>query len=1022
MDEVYNWGYYMSHCGENYEKAEVWEQYFAEFARLLVDKLNPKTVLDVGCATGYLVAALRDLGVEAYGMDISAAAISRCRPDIRPYLQVHSLLDEDRPKGIPGKFDLVTNIEVLEHLYEDQTEQALQMLCSFSDHILFSSSPHDITEETHVNVRQPEYWVQMFAKQGLFRSDACDVSPVAPDAIYFVRKQELSLPRMVEDYEHRLRLLKTSWLAPAPSFVTAMVFDYGEGLAEDDCLLHTTVGKQLDWHLTLPAGVREIVLYPAHNARCIAENLVAGAGPNGLAVLDGRGQPLPAAAPLMLHNEPVYMKVSPVPEAPCSLHISGTIHVLTAGYLVGPLVSLRTQADRVPDLEARIRYFEEHTQNQDALIKFLREKVYHTELHASQLTEVRAALEAQYAAVTHSFSWKAGKPLRFALRAGRTLVKTLCRLPGLRRFYPWFTSVRHMGLHTVQFNQKHYGTLEGPRSAAIPPQAELEAQEQTAFPPLLFSLVTPLYNTPEPYLRELIQSLKGQTYSQWELCFADGSDDAHAYVGQVVGEYAKKDPRIRYQKLESNLGIAGNTNAALAMCTGDYVGMLDHDDLLNLNALFEMRRAIAEQQADFLYSDEITFCDDDLSRVTVQHHKPDYAPDTLRSNNYICHFTVFRRDLLEKAGGGYNPEFDGSQDYDMVLRMTEKAEKIVHIPEILYFWRSHQNSVASSASAKPYAIDAAQRAIAAHLARLGLAGTVEVAPGLESMYRIRYAIEGQPLVSILIPNKDEADTLTTCIQSILEKSTWQNFEILVVENGSTQHRTFTRYAQLKKDPRVRIMTWDKEFNYSAINNFAAARAKGEYLLLLNNDTEVIAPGWIEEMLMFAQRPDVGAVGAKLYYPDDTLQHAGVVIGMQGLAAHWQMGIARRNVGYMGNVNFARNVSCITAACLMMRRALYEELGGFSEQFTVAFNDVDLCMRIRQAGYLITYTPFAELYHHESKTRGPDTTPERMERHKSEVARFEHRWMPELAAGDPYYNKNLAQDTTDLAFVKPLMHV
>lgn len=355
----------------------------------------------------------------------------------------------------------------------------------------------------------------------------------------------------------------------------------------------------------------------------------------------------------------------------------------------------------------------------------------------------------------------------------------------------------------------------------------------------------------------------------------------------------------------------------------------------------------------------------------------------------------------------------------MVLRLTEQAQKIVHIPELLYFWRMHQSSVAAGVGAKPYAVQAAQKAIAAQLERLDLPGEVELAPGHESAYHVKYAIKGSPKVSIIIPNKDEAATLKTCITSILEKSTWTNYEILVVENGSEEAEILTYYEEIKGHPRIRLLYWDQGFNYSAINNFAAQQATGEYLLLLNNDTEVITPSWIEEMLMFAQRPDVGAVGAKLYYPDDTLQHGGLVLGVLGVAGHSQLGAPRSALGYMGNLVYARNVGGVTGACMMLRKEVYFAVGGLNEKFSVAFNDVDLCMRLYKEGYRIVFTPFAELYHYESKSRGADTAPERQQRFQSEVHRFKHLWAPELAAGDPYFNKNLSLDTTAICFVRPL---
>lgn len=540
---------------------------------------------------------------------------------------------------------------------------------------------------------------------------------------------------------------------------------------------------------------------------------------------------------------------------------------------------------------------------------------------------------------------------------------------------------------------------------------ELRAQRNTMFPKdVKFSILVPLYNTPQKFLKRMIRTVLKQTYANWELCLADGSDVEHGDVRRICERYAKKDPRIRYQKLEKNMGISGNTNACMDMATGDYISLFDHDDLLHPAALYENMKAICEQGADFIYTDENTF-HDTPSDAFCPHFKPDYAPDTLRANNYICHFTTFSRDLLEKTGK-FRPECDGSQDFDMVLRLTENASKIVHIPKILYYWRAHRGSVAENVGAKPYVIEAAKRAIRDHLQRVGLKGEV-LDSMVPSMYRLRYEIEGTPLVSILIPNYEHKADLEKCLNSVYEKSTYQNFEIIVIENNSTSQEIFAYYEEIKKKwNNLKVVVWDGPFNYSAINNYGAQFASGQHILLLNNDTEVISPDWIQEMLMYSQRKDVGAVGAKLYYPDNTIQHAGLGIGLLAVAGHLHRGFERNHPGYMGRLIYAQNLSAVTAACVMIRRDVWDEIGGLDESFAVAFNDVDMCMRIRKAGYLIVWTPYAELYHYESKSRGLEDTQEKRKRFERELHQFRIRWAKELAGGDPYYNPRLPLDRED----------
>ena len=548
----------------------------------------------------------------------------------------------------------------------------------------------------------------------------------------------------------------------------------------------------------------------------------------------------------------------------------------------------------------------------------------------------------------------------------------------------------------------------------IPDKQRKEEEKATFDRDITFSIIVPLYNTPETLLEEMIDSVVNQTYAKWELCLADGSDDEHEYVGKYVNKLAKSDKRIKYEKLEKNGGISENTNACIDMSTGDYIALFDHDDLLHPSALYEYMKVICEKDADFIYCDEDKF--NELGKGFFDpHFKPDFAPDNLRSNNYICHFTVFSRELYNQVGG-FRKEFDGSQDHDIILRLTEKAKSIVHVPKVLYHWRVSAVSVASDPYAKPYTIQAGINAVSEHLERVGLKGTVESSPIHPNMYRIRYEIKGKPLVSILIPNYNHIADLKLCLDSIREKSTYDNYEIIIIENNSDEE-TFRYYETLESDPRIKVVVYhpDGGFNYSAINNFGEKYANGEYLLLLNNDVEIIAEDWIEEMLMFCQRDDVGAVGAKLYYPDNTIQHAGVILGVRTLAGHAFKDYPRESPGYCGRASLQQDLSACTAACLMIKRSLFNEIGGFDEKFAVAFNDIDLCMKIREKGYLIVFTPYAELYHYESKSRGSEDSPEKVARFSSEIQRFLGKWKPTLDKGDPYYNPNLTLDSEDFAY-------
>lgn len=527
----------------------------------------------------------------------------------------------------------------------------------------------------------------------------------------------------------------------------------------------------------------------------------------------------------------------------------------------------------------------------------------------------------------------------------------------------WGRMLKKLSPYTIQKGfryLKHYGPKEfwirlherfepeevpyGPwYEAYVPDEAALEKQRHHHFEysPLI-SVAVPAYRTPEKFLAQMIDSLLAQTYGNWELCIANGSPEDSA-MKKVLEEYTKKDSRIRVSELTENKGIAGNTNAALEMAQGEFVGLLDHDDLLAPNALYEIVRALDEDRnLDAVYTDEDKVTTE-LDEHFQPHLKPDFNLDLLRSNNYICHFFVVRRSIVQKVGG-FCQEFDGAQDHDFIFRCIETAEKVGHIPEILYHWRTHKASTADNPASKMYAFDAGKRAIEAHLKRTGTEGIVSHTPDL-GFFRVKYPVQGQPLVSVIIPNKDEKETLKACIDSIREKTEYPNYEIIIVENNSTTDEIFQYYKELSQDPRIRLLRWKKEFNYSAINNYGVRHANGEYLLFLNNDVTVITPGWIKELLGVCQRPEVGAAGVKLIYPDNTIQHAGCVIGLGGIAGHMFVDMPANRTGYLHKASILQDMSAVTAACMMMKRTAFEEAGGFTEKLSVAFNDVDLCLKV-----------------------------------------------------------------------------
>lgn len=635
-----------------------------------------------------------------------------------------------------------------------------------------------------------------------------------------------------------------------------------------------------------------------------------------------------------------------------------------------------------------------------------REKCIKLEDRLTALETQNADLQSKLDKIKNSIFWKMSKPARVVINFVLRQKQRLDRCDGLGDF---LNSVR------IKLQQKkkmkNYGT------ASFPTPQEAQAQRETKFARMVkVSVLVPLWNTPKDFLREMIESVMNQTYENWELCLADGSDDEHTYVGEICKEYKQKsNGRIVYQKLEKNEGIAGNTNQCYKLATGEFIGLFDHDDLLHPSVLYEYVKAINEKQADYLYCDEITFHNGDINKMLVMHFKPDYAPDNLRANNYICHFSVFARELLEGTEL-FRTSFDGSQDHDMILRLTDRAKNVVHIPKVLYYWRSHAGSVASGIGAKPYAIEAAKGAIADHLHKHGMDNfQITSTRACETIFRIRYEVLGSPRISIVIANKDHAEDLKRCVDSIMERSTYSNYEIIIVENNSTTEEIQKLYKEYQeKYSFIKVVKFEGAFNYSAVNNLGVKHAEGEYILLLNNDTEVITPGWMEEMLMYAQREDVGAVGAKLLYGDRTIQHAGVILqlGAHRTAGHGHYKQPDSKLGYMGRLCYAQNVSAVTGACLLVRKAVFEQAGGLEESFEISLNDVDFCLKLRQLGYLNVWTPFAELYHHESISRGLDDKGEKAARYNRESEQFRTKWKEVLEKGDPYYNPNFSLDRSD----------
>lgn len=568
---------------------------------------------------------------------------------------------------------------------------------------------------------------------------------------------------------------------------------------------------------------------------------------------------------------------------------------------------------------------------------------------------------------------------------------------GANRLLRQWNRLRNCGgvrgvIRKLDYKRREHRAMRQFGTDSFPDMQRAAEERKTVFPHMVkISILVPLWNNEKEFQIAMLESVMNQTYQNWELCLADGSDETHSYIGEICKDYAaRSDGRIIYRHLDENGGIAGNTNACLALATGEYVGLLDQDDILHPSVLFEYVKAINEQGADYLYCDETTFKGSDINHMLTMHFKPDYAPDNLRANNYICHFSVFRRKLLEEEVL-FRPEYDGSQDHDMILRLTDRAEKVVHVPKLLYYWRSHSGSVASGIEAKPYAIDAARRAVAWNLEKHGLEHfEIESTRAFETIFRIRYEILGMPKISVVIINAGTPEELERCKTFVTEMSSYRNYEIIVGDEGLAAA------------------------SYPGQMNLGAQRAEGDYLLFLDSRSEVITADWMEELLMYAQREDVGAVGAKLYHPDETICHAGLVLGLGTghTVGNIFAGQHRRSLGYMGRLCYAQDISAVSGACLMVKRERFVAAGGFDESFANSLYDADFCLKLRERGYLNIFTPFAELYFRGTEYSAENADPGEKEQLAGEAARFRERWAEALAEGDPYYNLNFSLDRND----------
>jgi len=928
--KLYDECYYRTQCGSiSYLESEKWQPFYEKIAEKIVKDFNPSTVLDVGCAIGYLVAALRDRGVEAYGIDISEFAISKVRDDIRPYCIVWSALDL-LPETLPQKYDLLITIEVAEHLYEEDTPKFIENICRYSDKIIFSSTPDDIYEKTHFNVKQAEYWAKRFAFHNFYKDFNYNMSYITPHASLFV-KQTYSLDKLVENYEYYIKILKNQimQMKNVEHYNQQILTELSENNMK---LKNIMVEKDI-----LTAKITE------------TEKL-----------LDEVQNNLNKKSAELEHNK---VKIE----------------------------ELRNEIENYKTL-----YINAANQRDDLNCQLIRvNDLYHQ--------------------IYNSTCWKITKPLRVLL----DFIKKTSKLSNItHNFYKLLKSLRQFGvkytLKKIKRKLIKRDKKQGFFKLCHLSDEEREKQKKAIFKrDIKFSIIVPLYNTPDRFFKDMVESVISQTYSNWELCMADGSDKDNN-IEVLCKKYQKSYKNIKYKKLNVNFGISGNTIEAYKLASGDYFILLDHDDILTEDALYELAVCINNYpEADFIYSDRGIFSDK-TNQILAYHYLPAYSPDFLRSCNYASHLNAFSRYIIDEVGF-LRTGFDGSQDYDLELRVIEKARKIINIPKVLYYCRACEGSVALNPESKTYAYEAGRRAIEEHINRIGYPGKVEFLQETFT-YRIHYDIKKKEKVSIIIPNKDNTDVLKRCVDSILEKTDYDNYQKLLLWKISIENRTFEYYKNLNNNPRILVLYYDnKEFNYSAINNFAVSKIDTPYILFLNNDVDVINSNWLTEMIMLAQRSDVGAVGAKLYYPNDTFQHIGLFIGLGGhIASHYDHKKNRFETGYMNRLVMVQNYNAVTAACLLMKKEDFIKVEGFDEvNFKVGLNDIDLCLKLREIGKFNVLTPYAELYHYESLTRGSDEKGESRKRFEKECKMFRAKWKKYFESIDEYTNPNFECEVVQL---------
>ena len=1040
LSSLYDDEYYRTGCGIPYERNEHWLQFFGGIADEIIRSLRPKKVLDAGCAWAFLVESLWDRGVESWGIDISPYAISKIRPDMENYCKVNSLTDP-----IEGKYDLITCIEVLEHMPEKQARTAIKNLTSASNTVLFSSTPKDFDEPTHCNVKPTIYWLKLFAEYSFSPDLTYDASFLTRHAILFhkttsppsedtlilfsekirhaieVEEKINDIQNLNKEYhqqknnwniqianrdqeiinkkeeieEHKARLVKRDTIISELEIKLHKV--HHDSQSSQSALLQKTnqlnaVYSSTSWKLTVPLRktrktLRWLKSY-IRRGSLISVNIEVSHQTQEISNLECFElttdlKRTPAGWIILKYKANKNMDIPRL-----------VIYSFIESQLVRlPSVSLETRNNqtfgrvlRIPDNSNQL--FVEIINSLDAFSI--------TDMHLREIGKLEALLR---------LSWKKIKPsitnprncIRLALQGVKVFKKH--GMTGVKRSL--------LGDKNIEFSEDHYNNwIERNEKLSEADIVNINKRINMMIQRPVISVLMPVYNTPVVFLKAAIESVSNQLYPYWELCIADDAS-TDPDICNVLKEYQSKDSRIKVIFRKNNGHISTASNSALELATGKFIALLDHDDELAIHALYLVAETVnLNPDADLIYTDEDKI--DSEGKRYAPYFKTSFNPDLILSQNMINHLGVYRRTIIEKIGG-FRCGFEGSQDYDLVLRALEeiKITNIHHLPYILYHWRAIPGSVALNRDEKSYAHEKAQKAIEEYLSRRGIKAEVEESPS-GVYHRVRYALPDEfPKVTLVVPTRDKLALLRVCVDGILNNTDYSNLEVIIVNNQSIDPDTINYFREIQKTSRVRVINYEKPFNYSAINNFAVKHATGNLIGLINNDIEVIEPSWLKEMVSHALRPEVGVVGAMLYYPNNTIQHAGVALGIGGVAGHLHLNKPRGYFGDFGRTELIQNYSAVTGACMIMRTEIYNEVNGLdAENLSVAFNDIDICIRIREAGYLIVWTPYAEMMHHESASRGSDQSSDKIARFTREVKYMKEKWNTILEK-DPFYNPNFS---------------